>query len=76
MRYMKDYALGKRAKNPDSSEYVLVEGEDVRERESLEKIIDNQTNFEKVSERKETPAIEEMLNVLDQKSKTGGKKDE
>lgn len=76
MRYMKDYAMGKRAKSPDSSEYVLVEGEDLRNSESLEKVIDDHTSFEKVSDRKETPAIEEMLNVLDQKSKTGGKKDE
>ena len=73
---MKDYAMGKRAKSPDSSEYVLVEGEDLRNSESLENVIDDHTSFEKVSDRKETPAIEEMLNVLDQKSKTGGKKDE
>ena len=76
MRYMKDYALGKRAKRPDSSEYVLVEGEDVSKSTGIEKIIDDGTSFEKVTERKETPAIDEMLNVLDQKSKTGGKKDE
>ena len=73
---MKDYALGKRAKDPDSSEYVLVAGADMKQDTSFEKSIDEVANYEKVSQSKETPAIEEMLNVLDLKAKTGGKADE
>lgn len=76
MKYMKDYALGKRAKDPDSSEYVLVAGADMKQDTSFEKSIDEVANYEKVSQSKETPAIEEMLNVLDLKAKTGGKADE
>lgn len=69
MNYMKDMAQGKRAKNPESSEYILVEGEDLKNKsiDEFDKILQAHENFELPGDNgKETPAIEEMLLSLNQ----------
>ena len=66
---MKDMAQGKRAKNPESSEYILVEGEDLKNKsiDEFDKILQAHENFELPGDNgKETPAIEEMLLSLNQ----------
>jgi len=73
MKYMKDYALGKRAKNPNSSEYVLIEGEDLRSQEpQFDSILDGKQIIASVKKGEEkTPEIEKMLLELEKKTKEG-----
>ena len=77
VKYMKDFVIGKRAKKPDSSEYVLVDGLDLRENSNyFDKILEPQTKFEKVTQSEEQPEINKMFDYLESQTKEGGKKDE
>lgn len=69
MRYLKDYSLGKRAKEPNSSEYVLV---NENKSSGFEKGINESQSFEKVRKQTTRPFIEDVLNVRNDKNSTGG----
>lgn len=69
IKYMKDYALGKRAKEPNSAEYVEVETDENKTK------FQSGAQFESVSKLKEKPVIEDMINIRDSKN-AGGKKDD
>ena len=64
--FAKDIVLGRRGKRPDSSEYVLVEGEDIRKTRGLAP--DNLVEVSKDSSR-EVSEVEKMLYELSVKSK-------
>jgi len=64
--FMKDYVSGKRAKNPSSGEYVLIEGESGIENESLkDKISLSAVKFESVEKNDNINEIEQMLSRLE-----------
>lgn len=71
IKYMKDYVLGKRAKNPESSEYILVEGEDLRKTDqTFLSELNSSNKFEDVKKTHDMPEVEEMLAYLDSKAKS------
>lgn len=76
MKYLKDYALGKRAKAPNSSEYVQVQGPKQSKMGNFQTTINESPMFVKPKQTNEKSAFEEMLNVRDVKRNAEGKKDE
>lgn len=74
LMFAKDLALGKRVKDPTSSEYVLVEGEDINSKQTKkDKILSVNENFELPHDSGEVvPAIDVMLERLNQENKIGG----
>ena len=67
INYAKDYVLGKTAKRPESSEYLVVAGHDIPITEKkFDKILQGKEKFDDIDESKiETPQIEEMLQIVD-----------
>ena len=67
INYAKDYVMGKKAKRPGSSEYLVVEGQDVPFVEKqFDRILQSPEKFEEVNESQITsPQIEEMLQIVD-----------
>lgn len=72
IKYMKDYVQGKRAKEPNSSEYVETNSQKDL---GVDEFLKNGAKFEEVSNVKEKSVYEDMTNVFEMKKKTGGKKD-
>lgn len=73
--FAKDYTLGKKAKKANSSEYMLVEGEDIPvEHKHFDKILDSSEKFEDVQEPvTDEREIDSMLKTLARaKEKQGG----
>ena len=72
--FAKDYTLGKKAKKANSSEYMLVEGEDIPTNHYFDKILDSSEKFEDVNDKEIGSAeIDSMLKTLAKaKEKQGG----
>ena len=68
--------MGKKAKKANSSEYVLVDGEDIPLKDhKFDKILNPDENLFDVDENlKQSPNVEEMIAFLNRESKKGGKK--
>lgn len=67
VQYMKNFAENRRAKNPDSSDYMLVEGEDTTLLRDFDNILDIKDNFENVKEVNESPVVEQVIDSLKEK---------
>lgn len=76
--FAKDYVLGKKAKKANSSEYVLVEGQDIpQDYQEFDKILNDTEKFETVNEKTKDDInqtdINDMLKILSKaKEKNGG----
>jgi len=78
--FAKDYLAGKTFKKPNSSEYVLVEGNDILKDKhfvGFDRILQSTEQFKASNkEESEIPEIESMLNMLNkEKSQFGGGED-
>lgn len=65
--YAKEMLMGKTAKRPESSEYILVEGEDFKKKK-FDSILQIKENFTLPQDKGEqVPEVEEMLKVLNRR---------
>lgn len=74
LSFARDLALNRRRKNPDSSDYVLVEGRDA----TVDDDVNLETTKAPVRRRGEVPAVDEMLKTLEsqQATQNGGESNE
>ncbi|MBQ7467104.1 MAG: 4Fe-4S dicluster domain-containing protein [Clostridia bacterium] len=81
VQFMKNMAQNKIGKNPDSSDYVLVDGEDFGASKKYDKILDIDKGFKDAIEREVSPVAEQIIASIKQEklnktTKDGGNKDE
>ena len=81
VQFMKDFAFGRRGKTADSSDYVLVEGEDADSSKKFDKILDSDKGFEDVIQKVVSPVAEEIIETIKKdkikkQQADGGNKDE
>ena len=76
INFAKDYAMNKKAKTANSSEYVLVAGEDMpKAKMKFDKILHATEKFETVDENLQISEIDAMLQMLEKaREKKGGNK--
>ena len=67
VQFLKDIAQNKRAKDPDSSKYVLVEGEDTTLSHDYDDILDTQAEFEDVKDVNQEPVAEKVIESLEER---------
>ncbi len=67
VQYMKNFTENRRAKNPDSSDYLLVEGEDTTMQQDFDTILDVKGGYENVKETNEQSAALEVIESLKEK---------
>ena len=77
INFAKDYILGKKGKKANSSEYVLIEGQDIPLfNNRFDKIINPEENIFDIEEKQKNSAVEEMLQIIAHQEKKGGENNE
>jgi len=77
INFAKDYILGKKGKKANSSEYVLIDGQDIPlVNNRFDKIINPEENIFDIEEKQKNSAVEEMLQIIAHQEKKGGENNE